>query len=273
MGLIITDAYILNAAVDAKHPRIGWHTWPRELSLGRADVTASSEGANAPKDAPLRPDTWEFWQPSSFPATWTVDLGVGKSVDYVGVFGANIENIKVESSPDNSNWTTFASDTNPANDRPIMFLDTAVSARYWRITVDKLTSADPETKIAVIYIGQVLEVQRGLYGGHSPGPLSRDTTLNQNMSRGGQFLGQYIRKKGVVTDVSLQHLRAGWYRDNFDDFVKSARQYPYFFAWRPQTWSTEVVFGWTDQNIAPSNMGIVDFMEVSFPIRGIGYVD
>ncbi|MCH8172658.1 MAG: hypothetical protein IIA70_05030 [Proteobacteria bacterium] len=493
MAIIITPAYVLALAHDQNNPHIAYQTWVRDRVA--ADITVSSETAEGPKDAPLRPDTHEFWQADVLPATWRIDLGQPRAVDYVGiaghtlgsavrnflslpgtagnfasspdatplditgdidlrcevapddwtlatrqtfiskylttgnqrsywfyidetagtlrinlsddgvtaviksstvvpgftngsrhwvrvtvdvdngasgydvkfytsddgvnwtqlgstvttatatsffnstalldvgvdgagsnrlkgkvyraqvlngidgpiVFDANFSDqaagtlsfkesssnaatvtinqsgspqaeiikpapatLLVEHSPDNSAWTPFASALAPVTDAPILFLDVSLSRRYWRIT---LTGVGDPPKIAVIYIGEVLVVQRSIYGGHSPAVLSRDTTLYQNMSDGGQFLGQYVKRRGVNGNVSLRHLKAGWYRANFDPFVKAAREFPFFFAWRPVDWPLEVAYGWADADIRPSNMGIRDLMQVNFDFKGVGYAD
>ena len=272
MPIIITPAYVLALALDQNNPHIAYQTWVRDRAP--AAITVSTETAQGPKDAPLRPDTHEFWQADVLPATWVIDLGAAKDVDYVGIAGHTIGSsgatVKVEHSPDNIVWTDFASDLAPVTDAPILFLDVSLSRRYWRIT---LTGVGDPPKIAVIYIGEVLVVQRSIYGGHSPAVLSRDTTLYQNMSDGGQFLGQYVKRRGVNGRVSLRHLKAGWYRANFDPFVKAAREFPFFFAWRPVDWPLEVAYGWADADIRPSNMGIRDLMQVNFDFKGVGYAD
>lgn len=272
MPIIITPGYVLTASPDPNHPHICYQTWVRDRAP--ADITVSSETADGPKDAILRPDTHEFWQASALPATLTIDLGQARAVDYVGIaghsIGSNLATVLIEHSPDNSVWTTFASALAPVTDAPILFLDTNISRRYWRIT---LTGAGDVPQIAVVQIGEALVVQRSIYQGHTPATLARDNTLFQNMSDGGQFLGQYTRRRGVTGQVSLKNLKAGWYRSHFDPFVKAAREFPFFFAWRPVDWPLEIAYGWTDSNISPSNSGPRDLMQVSFDFRGIGHAD
>ena len=151
-----------------------------------------------------------------------------------------------------------------------MFLDTKIPRRYWRIT---LTGDGDLGKIAVINIGEILLVQRSIHGGHAPAVLNRDTEMFQNLSDGGQFLGQYVKRRGVNGNVNLRHLEPGWYRNNFDTFVKAAREFPYFFAWRPVDFPLEVAYGWTKNDIRPSNMSIRGLMQVDFAFKGIGNVD
>jgi hypothetical protein len=277
--IVYPQALILSAAaagMPLTHARIGWHTYTRTLDDG--DVTASSSTTEGPKDAPLRPDTAEFWQASALPATWTLDLGTLSDVDYVGIAGHTIGSeggaIKVETStntfsgsPLEEVWTTFANQIAPADDAPILFLDDSRSVRKVRLT---LTGAGTVPRIAVVYAGEVLAMQRMIYGGHTPITLSRQTVLYRALSRGGQFLGQGIRRLGVQGTAHFRHLTSDWYRANFDPFVKAARQYPYFFAWRPEDFPLEVAYAWTPDDIAPVNMGVRNFMEVGWSMTGIG---
>jgi hypothetical protein len=113
-------------------------------------------------------------------------------------------------------------------------------------------------------------MQRGLYGGHSPINLSRVTVSRSNRSEGGQFLGRYIVRSGFKTSAEWGHLTASWYRENFDPFVESATQYPFFFAWRPETFPDEVAYCWTDGDIQPANMGIKTLMSVGININAAG---
>lgn len=277
--IVYSNAYLLAEAAASRpltHARIGYQTWTRDLA--DASVTVSSEADEGPKDAPLRPDTAEFWEPSSLPATWLVDLGTSRDVDYVGILGtigSSGCSITVATStgtfagsPLEEVFTTFGSEIAPGNDSPLIFLATSRVVRYLRLTI---TGGSVMPRISVVYAGQVLAMQRPIYGGHAPMNLSRDTMLHRSLSQGGQFLGQGFRRHGQVGSASFRHLTASWIRSTFDPFIKSARQYPFFFAWRPEDFPLEVAYAWCGEDIRPSNMGLRDFMAVAFNMQGIGY--
>lgn len=244
---------------DLNHARIGY----QNLVFGRTP-TASSASTGYPAVAAAYPTTFEYWQPSTVPATWTVDLGSAQAVDYCGLVGnLNGSTIAVQSSPDNSTWTTLAT-IGPTTDRINMGLFAEVSARYWRLSV---TNFAPQ--IAVVYLGKALAMQRKIYQGHTPLTLSRDTELSNNVSDTGQWLGRSIIRRGAQTSASWQHLKADWYRANFDPFVKAARKEPFFIGWRPQQYPAEVGYVWTGGDIRPSNTGPRDFMSVDMSFQGL----
>lgn len=271
--IVIPQAVVLSAETPLTHSRIGYQTFTRDDGVV---VSASSETSDGPKEAVLEPETVEFWQPSAMPAYWTIDLGSLQEIDYVGIAGHQIGSllatVSVETSTDgidgspSAGWLDFSSDIAPTDDAPIMFIDEPRFTRFVRIRL----TGDDAPRIAVIYVGSMLAMQRPIYGGHTPITLSRDTVLSRSMSEGGQFLGQGFVRMGVSTSVAFRHLTAAWYRENFDPFVMSARQYPYFFAWRPQDFPLEVAYVWTSKDIKPANMGIRDFMSVGWELNGIG---
>lgn len=284
MNIYTSSFETAEAATDTPltHARIGYQSWLRDLTA--SDVTVSSETANGPGDAPLRPDTAEFWEPSELPATWEVDLGATRPVDYVGVVG-NLGSsncaVMVEwsdgalvGSPQDLVWTQFSDDAQPSDDSPLLFLGASVNARLLRLTFSAIGSpADAATppRVAVIYAGEVLKMQRPIFGGHGPINLSRQTVLHGSMSAGGQFLGQGFRRHGVSGSVAFRHLEDTWVRETLDPFIRAARQYPYFFAWRPGQYVNDVAYVWTQEDIRPSNMGVRSYMQVGWPMQGIGH--
>lgn len=271
-GLILTES---EAGRPLTHARIGYQTWTRDLESSAA--SASTQAADAPPDAVLRPDTYEYWEPTALPATITIDFGQQRDVDYVGVLGmlggfsvlAETSDGNLVGSPSELLWENVSNEVMPVDDAPLMFLDDSRSARYLRLTVDGGDGEMP--RIAVVYAGEVLAMQRAVYGGHSPMNLARETELHQSLSKGGQFLGQSFRRHGQVGSAAFRHLTPSWYRDNLDPFVKAARQYPFFFAWRPETYPLEVAYAWIQKDIRPSNMGLASYMQVSFDMVGWGY--
>jgi len=269
--LIVSNVLLASgAAVPLGNARIGYQTWLRGLPAG--NVVASTTRADSAADAPLRPDTAEFWAPTALPATWEVDLGALRDFDYVGIAGHSLGScgctLNVASRAIASDaWTTFGTDVLLTEDGPLMALDALRTHRYLRLSISGGTLMPV---IASIYAGIALAMERPIYGGVSPITLSRATVLARSLSNGGQFLGQGFRRHGVESSATFRHLSASWYRANFDPFVRSARRFPFFFAWRPATYSKEVAYAWCGNDIHPENMGVNSLMSVSFSMQGIG---
>lgn len=245
------------------HARIGYQT----LTRG-AVITASSEDAMWPASALGNGLTYERWKPTSVPAWVQFDAGQPVECDYFGLAAHNLGTVgavfAVQYSDDGSSWSTVEA-VQPADDKPVMLLFEPITARYWRITLTEAVGF-----IGVAYIGRVLEMQRGMYGGHSPGTLSRRTEILPNRSESGQFLGRSIIRQGLATSFDWSNLTARWYRDWFDPFVEAARRYPFFIAWNPLRFPDEVLYGWCNEDIQPTNQGRRDFMSVGFSVEAIG---
>ena len=272
MGMIIAPRFILSQPVQIEQPpnhaRIGFRTiWRRD----GATVSASSAQEGFPASAAANELTYEFWRPTALPAQWSVDAGRDVAVDYCGIASHTLRGLSIQVQYLGAEgWTTVGERT-PADNRPIMILFDRVEAQEWRINIIGSGSAP---SVGTVFFGQALQMQRGLYGGHSPITLSRQTTREPNRSERGQWVGMSLVRGGTRADFSWRHLTADWYRQNFDPFVEYATQSSgtFFIAWRPQQFPQEVGYCWVDQDdIQPSNMGIRDLMQVDMSV--VGQVD
>lgn len=268
MTSIVTAAYTAAATYPLNHARVGYQSWTQGLAA--SSVAVSSELPDKPRDGPLRADTVDKWKAVSGASTWRVDLGVARPVDYVGLVADAVGvQITVAYSADDITYTTFAAAVTPADSTPILLLDAAVSARYWRVSV-----ASP-VDLACVYIGQVLEMQRPFFDGFSPLSLSRNTDTTASMTRGGQFVGQDIIRRGVSGSFELNNLKPDWYRANFDPMVRHLRTLPIFFAWNLKSAAGDVNFCWSADPIKPAMVAQTPGgrVSVSVSLRGIGGID
>lgn len=253
-------------------------------------VTVSSDLADFPGESLETSFTYDLWKPNVVPATITVDAGKQVTADYVGLGAHSLSGceVTISYSTDGESYTVLR-EAVMITDRAAMFLFEPVTGRFWRVEIlgwateptleaDFLAQeyslgdyTDPgDLHLGVLFIGESLQMQRSMYGGHSPSTLSRQTEVRPIRSEGGQFLGRSTVRRGYRTSYTWEHLEAVWYRDNFDPFVESAREQPFFVAWRPEGFADEVIYGWTTGDIQPSNMGLRDFMSVTVNVEGHG---
>lgn len=240
--------------------------------LAASAITVSGETTNGPRDAILTPDTAEYWQPPTLPAWILVDLGIARSIDAVGLaghdFGSRQTSITVEvgGDPTFASSALFGYQLIPGDDGAILMMDSIRTGRYLRISL----AGSVAPKLAVVYAGQALAMERMLASPYKPIDLARRTTLKRAVSRGGQYLGQTIRRNGVASSASFRNLSASFIRQSFDAFAKAARSKPYFFAWNPLSFPTESGYVWTIDDIVPQYSGNVDNMDVAWEMVGIG---
>ncbi len=263
MTTIISPALVSNTLeFPLNHARIGWENLA-------SSVVATSEASGFPASIVLSATTYERWKPTAMPATLTFDLGSAQDVDYVGIashsLGTQGSLITVESSTDNSTWSTVDSKY-VQTDAPLMFLFEKTQAQYWRITV----SDSPIPTIGVVYIGEALAMYRPFYSGHTPGQLNRQTDIRPNRSEEAEFLGRSIIRQGKAESYEWRHIPINWYIDNVEPMVKQLRKTPAFIAWNPLRFPTHVVYGWTTGDIAPTTMGIRDLVQFGLSVEALG---
>lgn len=246
-------------ALSLNHPRIGWQNF-----LRGAVVTASGQSGQNDPDATQNALTWDFWIPNTLPATITYTLEGAASFDYIGIaahtLGSDGSTVTF-AYHDGDDWVDIK-EISPEDDSPILMLFNEIETDQIRLTITG--TATPA--IGVVYAGIVLATQRKIYQGHTPITLSERNTVRPQRSEGGQWLGRTIIREGAQTTIALSNLKADWVRTYFKPFMNSATRYPFFFAWRGETFPEEVAYCWTDQYIAPSNSGPKDFMSVSFDV-------
>lgn len=284
----LQDAARLGHVTTLKNARIGYSTITRGAS-----IVASSEAAGHPASNLSNWLTYERWGADSTPQSASV-ADARSPVDYCGIASHTISDISgsvaVQYSTDaGQNWNTVAQAT-PADNSPILILFSERRADAWRILV---TGDGGAFEIGILYIGKALAMQRGAYSGVSPFSLSRKTKIRPMTSESGHFIGRSVIRRGHAAGIKWDNLTNAWYRNNFDPFVESAIEYPFFFAWRPYIDAQEPAlildfvadeysvggdfvsetddfgFVWTDGDITPDNTGPRDLMSVSISMSGL----
>ena len=261
MSIYISSALVVSpSALDEplENARIGYASIiPNSVLTGTSGVT------NYPLINILNPATYERYKPVTATAcTIDIDASTATEVDYLGIQGRGISNVKIYYSSNGTSYT-LADEFNPVGSA-IMGLFESMTHRYYRIV---LTGTD--LVVIALKLGKALAMQRAIYGGHTPITMGRVNAVRPNMSETGQYLGASIQRKGFSTKFNWSNLKAAWYRANFDLFVDSEpRVNPFFIAWRPSSYPNEVAYCWAMSDITPSNTGTKDFMEVSIKVEG-----
>ena len=160
-------------------------------------------------------------------------------------------------------WTTIDS-TTPTDNSPIVFLFDSVSSSQYRMQF----TGGSVPGVGVIYMGTALVGQRAIYGGFTPITMSKKTVLRPQKSEGGNWLGRSKIRQGVQFNIAMKNLTASWVHTSFKPFINDVIDYPFFFAWRPTSYPSEVAYCWTAKDIQPRNTGQADLMEVSFTVDG-----
>jgi hypothetical protein len=124
-------------------------------------------------------------------------------------------------------------------------------------------------RIAVVYVGLLLPLERNIYVGHTPITLGRMTTVINRQSESGAFLGRIVVGETRRSAVALQNLTPAWYRTYFDPFARAAQRLPFFFAWRPGDYPRECGFAWLGSDPKPANQRPNGMMQVDLDLSGV----
>lgn len=268
-----------------RFPRIGYDNVVTE-----ANVLASTSLAGFPAESVGNSFTFELWKPSELPASIDIDAGSPVTADYVAFGAHNLTGCRITLSY-STDGVTFADAVEAVvvRNRAGMLLFEPVTARYWRLDILGWASSATlsldfvnreyrvgafseaqDTYLGVLYLGRALQMERGIYQGHTPGEFARNDQIRPSVSEGGQWLGRTVVRKGYQTEYSFSNLRADWVRSTLAPFLDAAVTEPFFVAWRPETKAGEVLFGWTERPIVPTNSGPRDLMSAAFTVSAHG---
>lgn len=254
----MTITPVVQPTTSTKNARIGYENL----------LTATTTSAAAKM---LTPNTYERYRPAAGNHTVKFQLATSSSVNFVGFAAHNAAS--TESGIDiRVYYATSIGGALTLLETAIFTKDDAKLITFDAKTIAEIiitfTTAAPGLEIGVIYAGKYLEMQRPIYGGHSPIDLSAKTEYESTLSESGNFLGRTIKNQGTESAFNWKHLDPTWYRDSFQLFVESAKTTPFFIQWRPDLYETST-FGFTTSDIKPDNMGGGHkLMSVGFNIRG-----
>lgn len=251
-GLYLQDVSQLIPSLE--FPRVGYKTIIDEIT-----VTSTATGYD--KELMKTNTTYERWKPLTTPADVIMPVAPTE-IEYVAIGAHRLTgwSVKLELNGEE------VAEVLPTSNNAIMFLFERTLVTEVRIKIAGSGTQDPE--IGVIKAGDVLAFPRGIYGGHSPITMARETDKTLLTSEQGEYIGTSVVRRSLTSMYHVEHLEALWVREKLDDFIKYARTQPFFLAWKPKTYSREVVYGWSVDDIVPVNMGVKDYMSVDISVRG-----
>jgi hypothetical protein len=167
-------------------------------------------------------------------------------------------------------WTRLVTSRTLTTDGPIVFRFSPQSLINIRLTIGTSMADTPLVpQIGVMYVGELLYMQRRIYVGHTPDPMARRLQVANLISVSGAFIGRIVLGQTRKNSASFQNLTPAWYRENFDPFAVAAQEIPFFFAWRPGTYPDEAGFAWLTSDPIPDNQRSNGMMQVTIDYEGI----
>lgn len=268
MSLVISSALVLADVADGlslDHPIIGWHN-----VVAPSTIVATAENTSYPASNLANPATHLKWLGTSTGEQYlTVTTNYVDEIDYVAVAGHNWQTAEIPVSVEGyigGIWTEIVEEVMLPNDGPAIFRFEAQSLSQVRI---RLQAGSEIPQAAVVYVGKLLVVERKIYAGHTPMPHARKVTVANGRSESGNFLGRIVLGSRRETTIPLSLISPDWYRDYMDEFLEAAKDTPFFFGWRPQTYPRECGYGWLLDDPAPTPTGPSNLIAFDLKVGGV----
>lgn len=269
MGVIVQDG-LAHGSGNINSPLIGWHN-----IVTPSNIVATNQDADHPASNLGNPATHLRWQtdddssPVPDAATITITPGTADPIDYLAIAGHNLgsvgASILVEKNT-GAGWVTLFPLRFVADDSPIIFRFTPQVLTGLRFTLGAGTDAK---RIAVVYAGTILVLERNVYVGQTPLPHGRIRKVTNGRSAGGNFLGAIVTEQFLQTKVPLSLIAPAFYRTYMDDFLAAAKDTPFFFAWRPGDYPLETGYAWLTADPVPVNQGPSGLIALQLDMTGI----
>lgn len=272
--LVISSNLVLLAAsptglpggLTLDHPVIGWHN-----VVTSSTIVADTAEANYPASNLANPATHLEWRAEDDSEQYlTITTNEVDPIDYVAVARHNFGSEQIPVSIEgfiSGVWTEIVEEVLLSDDSPVLFRFEAQSLSTVRI---RMQAGDNAARAAVVYCGTLLVLERKIYVGHTPLPHGRKSNIANGRSETGNFLGRIIMGSWRESTVPLSLISPDWYRANMDPFLEDpARDLPFFFAWRPQTYPREIGYAFLTDDPVPAPVGPSNLIAFDLKVSGV----
>ena len=256
---LITSGYTVGSVNQPlNHARILWDFKP---GVASGDGTGAALAAND--------FTNQRWSIGGAGA-WVFEFDANQDVDTFVIAAHNLAGIAVTigtSTATTGGFTTRASFT-PGDNTPIFVMSNTAGGAAFDVRRYRITVAS-EAQIGIIRAGEALQMQQALYGGHNVALWNRVTEGQQAFSETGQWLGRTEKRLAYSNSYEWSHITAPWYLANFEPFARTLPLRPFAIAGNPAKMPQDVAWCWAQEDVAPQNMGVRNF--VSFGVQVTGF--
>lgn len=247
-------------------PRIGY-----ESVITATNVTSTEADPDHPLIDITTPVIYQYWRGTSdSQQSIQVDCGASTLVNYFALAGHNLGStgatVVLQASSNGTDWTNASTPRILASNDAWIDEFANQTVRYYRLLITPVATTIPQ--IAVLHIGRVLRVPSRIYVGHAPSTLSRRTQVSTGRSETGQPLGRVKTGQYIETSAAFTNLTPSWLRTYFEPFMTAAEDGYFFWAWRPEAYPQEVIYGELTDDPQPTNASSNGRMSVSINIRG-----
>jgi hypothetical protein len=268
MILISRGVYLSGDLADdyanANNPIVGYHNL---ITLG--GISADSETTDYPASNLANVSTAEYWESESN-ATQYINFELGANTwNYIAFAGHNlvgsIYQFQSRADPGDA-WSDVTAEAIPGDNQAIIrILENSIHP-YLRMKITPASGVLP--KVAVIYVGRYLQLQRRIHNGHTPIIYGVETKVVSGMSEDSNFLGRVVKSQIQKSSIDQSDTTAVFYRSYVEPFRVHAVTKPFFFAWRPSKYPNEVGYCWGTADLDMSAQRSNGMVQWSLTIKG-----
>lgn len=267
MSIFIAPSIVLDADQSAAlaYPAILW-----DNLVTAAGIAADHADSDYPASNLANPQTSSVWKSGSTASqsiVFTVDPAT--PVDGIGIarhnFGSGAIGVTISGKTGDAGATyQTLLELSPGDDSPILAI---VDGGYYVGIEISLAPASVAPQAAVVYVGSLLRMSKGLVPGFSPPADGLQTGMLSGFAENGDFLGDIVTSQKHSSSFTLRPQAGDWYRDNVRPFL--AARTPFFMAWAPTRFPTEASFGKFDGDPTAVLNYYRDLFDVSFKMTGL----
>jgi len=269
VGIVISSSLVLSQAPgdapNADNPVVGW----RNLVTVN-NIVADTEDLSFPATNLANPSTYLRWLGANTSEQYvTINHNAVDPIDYVGIAGHNFGSAQIPVSiegDDGGGFDELVSDSIPADDGPLLFRFVPQSLQSVRI---RLQPGNAAPSAAVVYVGRLLILPRRIYVGHRPLPFNRRANIVTGRAELGQFLGRIVLSQMTESQISMSNVLPAFYRSDIEPWLRDAVSRPFFFAWRPGDYPSEVGYCWASGDSQMSNALANGMVSFSLDMQGV----
>lgn len=192
------------------------------------------------------------------------DAGVSVAADSFGIcFPDRSGSLEIQTSVDGMSYVTVAGFSFQQKKTLYSFFD-STSSQYWRIVFDAATT------FSVIKLGESFELSERNYGSVGPPALNQKSYLMDDELFSGQWIGRRSFFRRTSVNYNARHTLLSEVRTNIFELIEHLRfGGGTFYAWRPDTFPQDVIYGYSLSEIGIST-GSINYGDFKITIDGIG---
>jgi hypothetical protein len=197
-------------------------------------------------------------------STHTVMTGSAGACSAIGIARPSRDGTAtVQKSSNNSTWETVDYFEFAANRCMLGFFESS-SSDYWRVVFDD------ETTLAVVKLGLALRMTQRNYQGVAPAIYNQQSSLSPREMNRGQYLGRQSYARVAKAEYQTDKTTMVFLRSDVMPMIEALREGAgVFYAWRPDKYPQDVIYGNLSGGISPETAGTLNFMQFSIAIDGI----